>query len=142
MLLHWLASYQLNFAWWLVGACMPAKYSKPSPIKNPNFFSNFFQKIPQKNTISRDCSPKNKFHWPALDRHGLGDVRQLRPRDAHHDPQDRHPACWQAQPTPRTDHLPDQSAPFRRAPARRWGAADCLRVRRPIAGFAADSSDG
>jgi hypothetical protein len=48
----------------------------------------------------------------------------------------------QAQPTPRTDHLPDQSAPFRRASARCWGAADCLRVRRLIAGFGADTSDG
>ncbi len=26
----------------------------------------------------------------------------------------------------RIDHLPDQSALFRHAPARRWGAADCL----------------
>jgi hypothetical protein len=48
---------------------------------------------------------------------------------------------WQAQPTLRTDHLPDQSAPFRRTPARRWGAADYLRVRRLIAGFAVDTSD-
>ncbi len=42
----------------------------------------------------------------------------------------------------RTDHLPDQSAPFRRAPTRRWGAADCQRVRRLIAGLAADTSYG
>jgi hypothetical protein len=42
----------------------------------------------------------------------------------------------------RTDHLPDQSAPFRRIPARRWGTADYLRVRRLIASFAVDTSDG
>ncbi len=43
------------------------------------------------------------------DRHGLGDVRRLRSRDARHSP------CRQAQPTPRTDHLPDQSVTFRYA---------------------------
>ncbi len=80
--------------------------------------------------------------WFTLDRHGLGDVRRLRPRDAHHDPQDRHSACWQAQPTTRIDHLPDQSVPFHRAPTRCWGAADCLRVRRLIASFVTYSNDG
>ncbi len=79
--------------------------------------------------------------WPTLDRHGLGDVRRVRPQDAHHDSQDCHSSCWQAQPTPRTYHLPDQSTPFRRASARCWGAADCLRVCRPNVGFAANTND-
>ncbi len=85
----------------------------------------------------RKVSPQ----WPTLDRHGLGDIWRLHPRDSHHDPQDRHPSRWQAQPTPRTDHLPDQSVPFCRAPTKHWGAADCLQVRRLIAGSTADTSD-
>ncbi len=80
--------------------------------------------------------------WPAHDCHGLGNVRRLRLRDAHHDLQNRHPSCRQAQPTPKTNHLPNQSAPLRRTSTRHWGAADCLRVRRLNAGLAADSNDG
>ncbi len=34
------------------------------------------------------------LQWLALDRHGLGDVRQLCPRDAHHDPQNCHSSHW------------------------------------------------
>ncbi len=68
------------------------------------------------------------LQWPAHDRHGLGDVRRLRSRDAHHDPQDRHLPRRQAQPTPRTDHLPDQSTPFRHASTWCWGIADCMRM--------------
>ncbi len=56
--------------------------------------------------------------------------------------QDRHPSRRQAQPTPRTDHLPDQSSSFRRASAQCWGAADYLRVRWLNAGLAADTNDG
>ncbi len=47
----------------------------------------------------------------------LGNVRRLHPRDAHHDSQDCHPPCRQAQPTPMTDHLLDQSVPFCHASA-------------------------
>jgi hypothetical protein len=76
----------------------------------------------------------------ALDRHGLGDVRRVCPWDAHHDPQDYHSSCWQAQPTLRTDHLLDQSTPFHRALTRRWGVANCLRMCRLNAGCAADTN--
>ncbi len=31
-----------------------------------------------------------KCRCNVLDRHGLGDIRRLRPRNVHHDPQDRH----------------------------------------------------
>jgi hypothetical protein len=72
----------------------------------------------------------------------LEDVQQLRPQDAYHDPQDRHPSRWQSQPTPRIDHLPNQSAPFRCTLARRWGITDCQQVCWLIAGFTADTSDG
>ncbi len=79
--------------------------------------------------------------WPVHDRHGLGDVRRLRPRDAHHDPQDRHPPHRQAQLTSRTDHLPDQLAPFHCTSVQRWGAANCLRVRQLNVDLRADSND-
>jgi hypothetical protein len=38
-------------------------------------------------------------------------------------------------------HLPEQLASFRRASARHWGAADCLRVCQLNAGFVTDTSD-
>jgi hypothetical protein len=72
----------------------------------------------------------------------LGNVWRLRPRDAHHDPQDHHPPRRQSQPTPRTDHLLDQLAPFRRVLAWHWGAADCMQVRQLNAGLVANTNDG
>ncbi len=56
--------------------------------------------------------------------------------------QDHHPPRQQTQSTPRTNHLPDHSAPFRRTSTRRWGAADCLRVHRLNTGLAADTNVG